>query len=56
MAQWGKLNEAVQAFDRAQQINPEDAAAWNNLGVAFAAQENRKKPFNIMSGLAGSQP
>jgi tetratricopeptide (TPR) repeat protein len=31
-----KYNEAIQCYDKALEINPRDAKAWNNKGLAYA--------------------
>ena len=33
-----KLEEAIQAYDKAIEINPQDAEAWNNKGTALGMQ------------------
>jgi tetratricopeptide (TPR) repeat protein len=33
----GKINESIQAFDKAIEINPLCVDAWNNKGVALSA-------------------
>ncbi|MGD0951207.1 MAG: tetratricopeptide repeat protein, partial [Methanotrichaceae archaeon] len=34
----GKYDEAVQAYDKAIEINPRDASAWNSKGNALSSQ------------------
>jgi tetratricopeptide (TPR) repeat protein len=34
----GRLDEAVQAYSEAVDLNPEFVQAWNNLGLAYQAQ------------------
>ncbi len=36
LANLGKLQEAIACFDRALEINPRNAEAWNNKGVSLA--------------------
>jgi tetratricopeptide (TPR) repeat protein len=38
LADQGKLDEAIQHFDRALQLNPDDAKALNNLGKVLTTQ------------------
>jgi Flp pilus assembly protein TadD len=35
LAEQGKYNEALQAFDKAIEINPKDAPTWNDKGDAL---------------------
>ena len=39
----GKYDEAVKAFDRAIEINPQDSAAWKNKGVTLKALGKTKE-------------
>ena len=34
----GKYDEAIQCFDNATKINPQDEDAWNNKGIALKIQ------------------
>jgi Flp pilus assembly protein TadD len=36
----GKHDEAIQAYNKAIQLNPQYVEAWNNKGIALAAQGN----------------
>jgi Tfp pilus assembly protein PilF len=38
LANQGKLDEAIQHYERALQLRPDYADALNNLGAALAAQ------------------
>jgi Flp pilus assembly protein TadD len=38
LARQGRVDEAIQQFERALQINPNDASTHNNLGIALASQ------------------
>jgi tetratricopeptide (TPR) repeat protein len=38
LAEQGKYDEAIKAFDEAIRLNPSDAMAWNNKGLALYAQ------------------
>jgi len=35
----GKCDEALEAYERAVKLNPQDARAWNNIGVIFCKQD-----------------
>ena len=39
LAAQGRVDEAIQHFDRALRLNPDDAKAHNNLGKALASQK-----------------
>ena len=40
----GKLNEAIEAYNKALSIKPYYAEAWNNVGNAMRVQASQKKP------------
>ena len=44
----GNYKEAMECYDRAIEINPNDAAAWYNKGNALGILENYKERWNAM--------
>jgi tetratricopeptide (TPR) repeat protein len=42
----GKYNEAIKAFDKAIELNPRDAVAYNNRGAAYGQIGNYKQQID----------
>jgi arylsulfatase A-like enzyme/Flp pilus assembly protein TadD len=56
LADQGRLNEAVQQFRRALELDPNNAPAWQNLGiVALRANDVRAAQENLTRALALNQ-
>ena len=44
----GKYDDAAKAFDKAIELDPNSAAAWNSKGVILKAQNSRSKLFEFL--------
>ena len=52
----GKLNEAIECYDKVIEINPEDEKAWNNKGITLAEQEKFNKAIECYNKVIEINP
>lgn len=52
----GRTTDAIQAYEKALRLNPNDAKAWNNLGVAYASTGRRSELAAIYDRLKRLDP
>jgi len=52
----GQFAKAIEAYQQALRINPEDAKAWNNLGVVYSRSGQRGKVLEVYKRLKTLDP